>query len=96
MGTRTPAGADLFALAEWHADIDHSLPTLRATGFLEAAVPVTSGGLGVTDLHDLALASSRLARADRALARMAVRHHRAVLAPPAALELQALFEVHVT
>jgi alkylation response protein AidB-like acyl-CoA dehydrogenase len=45
-----------------------SLGELRAAGFLRAPVPLELGGLGVETLHDLVVASSRLARADASLA----------------------------
>ena len=79
----TPEGERLVALAEAHApafaeraaqhDADRSYPfenleELRASGFLTAAIPAECGGLGVWSLHDVALASSRLARGDPALA----------------------------
>jgi alkylation response protein AidB-like acyl-CoA dehydrogenase len=44
-----------------------SLAAVKRTGYLAAPVPAGLGGLGVTSLHDLVVASSRLARGDAAL-----------------------------
>ena len=75
---RTAAGARLVALAEHQAedaaaraaahDRDASYPfasldALRATGYLGAPIPEEHGGLGVASIHDVIVASSRLARA---------------------------------
>jgi L-evernosamine nitrososynthase len=79
---RTDAGRDLVALAErLAADFatraaDHdrdgtypfeSLRALGETGYLAAPVPSELGGLGVESVHDLLVASTRLARGDAAL-----------------------------
>jgi alkylation response protein AidB-like acyl-CoA dehydrogenase len=79
---RTDAGRDLVALAERLAadfatraadhDRDGSYPfenvrALGETGYLAAPVPRGLGGLGVESVHDLIVASSRLARGDAAL-----------------------------
>ncbi len=43
------------------------LAALKASGYLVAPIPESLGGLGVTSLHDVLVASSRLARGDAAL-----------------------------
>jgi alkylation response protein AidB-like acyl-CoA dehydrogenase len=79
---RTEAGGRLIALAETlarevgtHAS-DHdreatfpfeSLAVVKQSGYLAAPAPEELGGLGVTSVHDLLVASSRLARGDAAL-----------------------------
>ena len=78
----TEAGARLIALAETLADEiapraavhdrDGSFPfdslaAVRQSGYLSAPVPEQLGGLGVTSVHDVVVASSRLARGDAAL-----------------------------
>jgi len=80
---KTVAGERLVALAERHADElaeraaehdrDGTFPfegveALRQSGFFAAPIPVEHGGLGVTSVHDLVVASSRLARGDASLA----------------------------
>jgi alkylation response protein AidB-like acyl-CoA dehydrogenase len=45
-----------------------SLAAVKASGYLTAPIPEQLGGLGVTSLHDLLVASSRLARGDAGLA----------------------------
>jgi L-evernosamine nitrososynthase len=45
-----------------------SLAVVKASGYLTAPVPEHLGGLGVTSLHDLLVASSRLAHGDAGLA----------------------------
>ncbi|MEZ0286119.1 MAG: acyl-CoA dehydrogenase family protein [Thermoleophilia bacterium] len=80
---RTDAGRDLIALAERLAedfatragrhDRDGSYPfeavrALKEAGYLAAPVPRKLGGLGVESVHDLLVASSRLARGDPAVA----------------------------
>ena len=79
---RTEPGARLVVLAEALAEeiggraSEHdreatfpheSLAAVRQAGYLAAPVPAELGGLGVTSLHDLVVASSRLARGDAAL-----------------------------
>jgi L-evernosamine nitrososynthase len=79
---RTETGARLVALAETLAaeigpraaehDRDGSFPfdsfaAVKQSGYLAAPVPEQFGGLGVASVHDLLLASSRLARGDAAL-----------------------------
>jgi alkylation response protein AidB-like acyl-CoA dehydrogenase len=51
------------------------LDELQAAGYLSAPVPVALGGLGVDSVHDLVVASSRLARADASLAIGVNMHH---------------------
>jgi alkylation response protein AidB-like acyl-CoA dehydrogenase len=80
---RTPAGARLVALAESLAaelakraalhDRDGSFPhasvdALKRARYFVAPVPVEHGGLGVTSVHDVIVASSRLARGDASVA----------------------------
>src|SRR4029079_1627852 len=76
---RTEPGARLVALAEAHAaefakraaqhDSDGSFPLeslaeLRASGYMYAPVPQAYGGMGVESVHDVLVASSRLAEGD--------------------------------
>ena len=78
----TEAGGRLIALAETLADeigpraAGHdrdgsfpfeSLAAVRESGYLAAPIPEQLGGLGVTSVHDVVVASSRLARGDAAL-----------------------------
>src|SRR6188472_675605 len=80
---RTEAGATLVALAESLADDfaeraschdrDASYPfesieSLKRCGYFAAPVPTHLGGLGVTSVHDVLVASSRLARGDASVA----------------------------
>jgi L-evernosamine nitrososynthase len=80
---RTAPGACLVAMAEDLAtdlaldapdhDRDASYPfgsieALRARGFFTAPIPVAHGGLGVDTIHDLVVASGRLARGDASVA----------------------------
>jgi len=79
---RTDPGRRLVALAEALANeigpraADHdregsfpfdSFATVKQSGYFVAPVPEPLGGLGVTSVHDLLVASSRLARGDAAL-----------------------------
>ena len=79
---RTEPGARLVALAETLADeigphaADHdrdasfpfdSFAAVKQSGYFTAPVPEQLGGLGVTSVHDVLVASSRLARGDAAL-----------------------------
>ena len=79
---RTDSGARLVALAERLASeialsaADHdrdgsfpfdSLASIKQSGYLAAPIPEQLGGLGVASVHDLLVASSRLARGDAAL-----------------------------
>jgi L-evernosamine nitrososynthase len=83
ISAKTAAGARLVALAECHAadfaapaaanDRDGAFPhasleALRTTGYLAAPIPAEHGGLGVESIHDVLVASSRLARGDASLA----------------------------
>jgi alkylation response protein AidB-like acyl-CoA dehydrogenase len=45
-----------------------SLAAVKRSGYLVAPIPAELGGLGVTSLHDVLVASSRLARGDASLA----------------------------
>ena len=79
---RTDPGARLVALAEGLAkeiapsaaghDRDGSFPfdslaSVKRSGYLAAPIPEQLGGLGVASVHDVLVASSRLARGDAAL-----------------------------
>jgi alkylation response protein AidB-like acyl-CoA dehydrogenase len=79
---RTRPGADLVALADWLADDlaspHESTDALRASGYFAAPVPEALGGLGVSSVHDVIVASSRLARGDAAVA-AGVNAHLAVV-----------------
>src|SRR4051794_15617328 len=92
---RTPAGADLVALAEWLADDfatraaahdrdgtypHESIRALGDHGYLVAPVPAELGGLGVSSVHDLVVASGRLARGDASVAIGVNMHLIAVMA----------------
>jgi len=92
---RTATGADLVALAERLAedlgsraaahDRDGTYPhdsirSLRDAGYLVAPVPTDLGGLGVSSVHDLVVASGRLARGDASVAIGVNMHLIAVLA----------------
>ena len=78
----TTAGQDLLALAGWLADEiapraaahdrdgtypHESLELLLDHGYLAAPVPAELGGLGVESVHDLVVASARLAQGDPSL-----------------------------
>ena len=91
----TATGADLVALAERLAedlgsraaahDRDGTYPhesirALRDAGYLVAPVPTHLGGLGVSSVHDLVVASGRLARGDASVAIGVNMHLIAVLA----------------
>jgi alkylation response protein AidB-like acyl-CoA dehydrogenase len=80
---RTAEGRDLVATAERLAedfasraaahDREGTFPfesvdTLRRTGYLAAPVPSELGGLGVSSVHDVIVASGRLARGDASVA----------------------------
>jgi alkylation response protein AidB-like acyl-CoA dehydrogenase len=80
---KTAAGAELVAIAERLAqdfagraaahDRDGSYPfesidSLRHTGYFAAPVPDELGGLGVSSVHDVIVASGRLARGDASVA----------------------------
>jgi len=91
----TATGADLVALAERLAedlgsraaahDRDGTYPhdsirALRDAGYLVAPVPTDLGGLGVSSVHDLVVASGRLARGDASVAIGVNMHLIAVMA----------------
>jgi alkylation response protein AidB-like acyl-CoA dehydrogenase len=82
LSARTAPGERLVALAETLAeeigsraaehDRDGSFPfdsfaAVRESGYFVAPVPAELGGFGVTSVHDVVVASSRLARGDAAL-----------------------------
>ena len=89
----TDAGARLVELAERLAQElarrapDHdraasfphaSIAALKEAGYFTAPIPAELGGLGVTSVHDVVVASSRLARGDASVA-IGVNMHFAVL-----------------
>jgi len=95
LSARTPAGAGLVTLAERLADdlasraavhdrdgtYPHdSIRSLRDAGYLVAPVPTELGGLGVNSVHDLVVASGRLARGDASVAIGVNMHLIAVMA----------------
>jgi alkylation response protein AidB-like acyl-CoA dehydrogenase len=90
---RTEPGRRLVGLAETLAteigeraaahDRDASFPfdsfaAVKASGYFTAPIPEELGGLGVTSVHDVVVASSRLARGDAALT-LGVNMHLAYL-----------------
>jgi alkylation response protein AidB-like acyl-CoA dehydrogenase len=90
---KTPAGEGLVQLAETLAaelatrasqhDREASFPyasvdALKRAGYFTAPIPVAFGGLGATSVHDVLVASSRLARGDASVA-IGVNMHLAVL-----------------
>ena len=90
---KTEAGARLVRIAETLAedfgreaarhDREASFPypaidALRRAGYFAAPVPTENGGLGVTCVHDVVVASSRLARGDASIA-IGVNMHLVVL-----------------
>ena len=95
LSARTAAGSELVALAERLAedlasraathDRDRTYPhdsirSLRDAGYLVAPVPADLGGLGVSSVHDLVVASGRLARGDASVAIGVNMHLIAVMA----------------
>jgi len=93
LAAHTASGARLVALAEALAleiapfaaahDRDGSYPhasadRLAAAGYYAAPIPADLGGMGADSLHDVVVASSRLARADASLA-IGVNMHMAAL-----------------
>jgi alkylation response protein AidB-like acyl-CoA dehydrogenase len=83
LAAKTEAGARLVLLAETLGeelarrapvhDREASFPyasvdALKRAGYFSAPIPVEYGGLGVTSVHDVVVASSRLARADASVA----------------------------
>jgi alkylation response protein AidB-like acyl-CoA dehydrogenase len=90
---KTPAGSALVRLAETlasdlagraavhdrEATYPHaSITALRREGYFNAPIPTEYGGLGVTSVHDVLVASSRLARGDASVA-IGVNMHLAVV-----------------
>ena len=55
-----------------------SIEALRGRGYFVAPIPEEYGGLGVTSVHDVVVASSRLARGDASVA-IGVNMHLTVL-----------------
>jgi alkylation response protein AidB-like acyl-CoA dehydrogenase len=89
----TDAGARLVRLAETlaeelasraavhdrEASFPHeSIDAVQRAGYFTAPIPAEHGGLGVTSIHDVVVASSRLARGDASVA-IGVNMHLAVL-----------------
>ena len=75
--------ADEFATRAAHHDRESSYPfasieALHDARYFAAAVPVELGGRGVTSVHDLVVAASRLARGDASVA-IGVNMHTAVV-----------------
>jgi alkylation response protein AidB-like acyl-CoA dehydrogenase len=75
--------ADDFATRAGRHDKDGSYPfenieALKATQYFNAPIPKEHGGLGVTSVHDVVVASSRLARGDASVA-IGVNMHLTVL-----------------
>jgi alkylation response protein AidB-like acyl-CoA dehydrogenase len=75
--------AEQFAAAAAAHDREASFPheaveALKASGYYAAPVPEELGGMGVDSVHDLIVASSRLARGDASVA-IGVNMHMAVL-----------------
>jgi alkylation response protein AidB-like acyl-CoA dehydrogenase len=85
----TEAGKRVVALAEEHAadfatraqehDLEGSLPhenfdAMKKSGFIAGPIPEAFGGMGVTNIHDIGVAMSRLARGDGSTA-IAVNMH---------------------
>jgi L-evernosamine nitrososynthase len=76
-GARLVALAEELALAIAPAAVAHdrgatfpfeSFAAVKASGFLLGPIPAELGGLGVTSVHDVVVAASRLARGDASLA----------------------------
>ena len=57
-----------------HASID----ALKRAGYFAAPIPAEHGGLGATSVHDVVVASSRLARGDASVA-IGVNMHLVIL-----------------
>jgi alkylation response protein AidB-like acyl-CoA dehydrogenase len=57
------------ALHDREASLPHAaIDTLKRAGYFTAPIPVECGGLGVMSVHDVVVASSRLARGDASIA----------------------------
>ncbi|HEY6890186.1 MAG TPA: acyl-CoA dehydrogenase family protein [Solirubrobacter sp.] len=74
----TGPGAWLVRLAGELSERDADLAALKRAGLFTAPIPAELGGLGVTSVHDVVVASSRLARGDASLAG-ALNEHLAVV-----------------
>jgi alkylation response protein AidB-like acyl-CoA dehydrogenase len=67
------------ALHDREASFPHaSLDALKRAGYFTAPIPAEHGGLGVTSVHDVVVASSRLARGDASVA-IGVNMHLVIL-----------------
>jgi alkylation response protein AidB-like acyl-CoA dehydrogenase len=67
------------AIHDREASFPHAgIEALKRAGYFTAPIPVEHGGLGVTSVHDLVVASSRLARGDASIA-IGVNMHLVVL-----------------
>jgi alkylation response protein AidB-like acyl-CoA dehydrogenase len=67
------------ALHDREASFPHaSVDALRQAGYFTAPIPAEHGGLGVTSVHDVVVASSRLARGDASVA-IGVNMHLVIL-----------------
>jgi alkylation response protein AidB-like acyl-CoA dehydrogenase len=67
------------AVHDREASFPHaSIAALKDAGYFVAPIPAEHGGLGVTSVHDMVVASSRLARGDASVA-IGVNMHHAVL-----------------
>jgi L-evernosamine nitrososynthase len=67
------------ALHDREASFPHaSIDALKRAGYFAAPIPVDYGGLGVTSVHDVVVASSRLARGDASVA-IGVNMHLVIL-----------------
>jgi alkylation response protein AidB-like acyl-CoA dehydrogenase len=67
------------ALHDREASFPHaSIDALKRAGYFTAPIPVEHGGLGVTSVHDVVVASSRLARGDASVA-IGVNMHLVIL-----------------
>jgi alkylation response protein AidB-like acyl-CoA dehydrogenase len=67
------------ALHDREASFPHAaIDALKRAGYFTAPIPVECGGLGVTSVHDVVVASSRLARGDASIA-IGVNMHLVVL-----------------
>ena len=82
VGLAESLAVDLATRAAQH-DRDASFPhesidALERAGYFAGPIPVEHGGLGATSLHDVVVASSRLARGDASVA-IGVNMHLVIL-----------------